>query len=456
MKLGFVGLGKLGLPCAVACAMKGHDVIGHDVNPNLRTKAPRDYLETGPDGVSPFDPYLKKSPIRFGSLREVAQHSEIIFVAVQTPHSPRYEGITRLPEERADFDYGYLIEAVRRLVEVITRDTIVVIISTVLPGTIRREILPLVNQHMRICYNPFFIAMGSTMRDFLNPEFVLFGVHDEGAVRKANAFYKTITKAPFYETAVENAELIKVAYNTFIGMKIVFANTLMEICHKTPGTDVDAVANALKLAHTRLISSSYLSGGMGDGGGCHPRDNIAMSCLARKLALSCDWFESLMIARERQTERLADLMCSYDLPKGILGYAFKPETNITTGSPALLLKRILEERGHDVFLYDPVAEGREVCLGSLDPMVFLIGTPHRVFADLQFPAGSVVLDPWRCIQVRQDGVKRVPIGIGAGPEAIRFATTGKSKRPETGLDGGCQVPLGVGGVPAGWFEGAKA
>jgi UDPglucose 6-dehydrogenase len=167
MKLGFVGLGKLGLPCAVACAMKGHDVMGYDVNPNLMTKAPRDYLETGPDGVSTFDPYLEGSSIRFGSLGKVAEHSEIIFVAVQTPHAPRYEGITRLPEERADFDYAYLIGAVRSLVDVITRETIVVIISTVLPGTIRREILPLVNRHMKVCYNPFFIAMGSTMCDFL-------------------------------------------------------------------------------------------------------------------------------------------------------------------------------------------------------------------------------------------------------------------------------------------------
>jgi UDPglucose 6-dehydrogenase len=456
MKLGFVGLGKLGLPCAVACAMKGHDVMGYDVNPNLMTKAPRDYLETGPDGVSTFDPYLEGSSIRFGSLGKVAEHSEIIFVAVQTPHAPRYEGITRLPEERADFDYAYLIGAVRSLADVITRETIVVIISTVLPGTIRREILPLVNRHMKVCYNPFFIAMGSTMCDFLNPEFVLFGVHDEGAARKAKAFYKTITKAPFYETAVENAELIKVAYNTFIGMKIVFANTLMEICHKTPGTDVDAVTDALKLAHGRLISGSYLSGGMGDGGGCHPRDNIAMSWLARKLALSCDWFENLMIARERQTEWLADLMCSYDLPKSIVGYAFKPETNITTGSPALLLKRILEERGHDVFLYDPLAEGREVCLRSLEPMVFLIGAPHRVFANLQFPAGSVVLDPWRCVEVRQDDVKRVPIGIGTGPEAIRFAARSRPRHSATGLDGGYQEALGVGGVPAGWSEGAEA
>jgi UDPglucose 6-dehydrogenase len=451
MKLGFIGLGKLGLPCAVACTMKGHDVVGYDVDRQLMTKTPRGYLETGPDGVSPFNPCLETSSIRFGSLDEVARHSEIIFVAVQTPHAPRYEGTTRLPEERVDFDYRYLREAIRNLAGVITRDTIVVIISTVLPGTIRREILPLVNRHMRVCYNPFFIAMGSTMRDFLNPEFVLFGVHDEEAVRKAKAFYQTITDAPFFETTIENAELIKVAYNTFIGMKIVFANTLMEICHKTPGTDVDAVTDALKIAHRRLISGSYLGGGMGDGGGCHPRDNIAMSWLARKLTLSCDWFENLMIARERQTEWLADLMCSYDLPKAIVGYAFKPDSNITTGSPALLLKNILEERGHSVYLYDPVAEGRKVCLEHLQPMVFLIGARHRVLADLRFPEGSVVLDPWRCIDVRQTSVKHVPIGIGASsPDAIRFDAEDRPNRSTDGLAGSYGSSAAVDGISPGW------
>ena len=109
------------------------------------------------------------------------------------------------------------------------------------------------------------------MRDFIDPEFVLFGVHDATAAEQAEAFYRTITQAPFYRTSVENAELIKVGYNTYIGMKIVFANVMMEICHKSLGTDVDEVMNGLKLANRRLLSPAYLSGGMGDGGGCHPR-----------------------------------------------------------------------------------------------------------------------------------------------------------------------------------------
>lgn len=290
-----------------------------------------------------------------------------------------------------------------------------VVVSTVLPGTMRRRIMPLAHDKMKLCYNPFFIAMGSTMKDFLYPEFVLFGVHDDGAAKKAAALYRTLTKAPIYLTSVENAELIKVSYNTYIGMKIVFANTLMEMCHKLPGTDVDQVTDALKLATRRLISGSYMSGGMGDGGGCHPRDNIAMSWLARTLGLSCDFFDSLMMAREKQTEWLADLMCEIDLPKAILGYSFKPDTNLTVGSPALLLKSILEERGESVFIYDPLVDEETIDVSRLDPMVFLIGTKHAAFRHLTFPPGSVVLDPWRFITNTQADVRVVALGIGDSP-----------------------------------------
>lgn len=411
MRVGFIGLGKLGLPCAVGMALKGHEVKGFDINPENMTKKPRVYKETGPDGRSDFNPYLDNSTVQFDSLENVCAHAEIVFVAIQTPHDPRFEGVTRITDERKDFDYSYLEACVKDLAQVIKKDTVVVIISTVLPGTVAERVTPLCNKHMKLCYNPYFIAMGTTMQDFFNPEFILCGGNDEKSLDTLEAFYKTIADAPCYRTTIENAELIKVAYNTFIGMKIAFVNTLMEICHKTPNTDVDAVSKALKLANKRLLSDKYLYGGMGDGGGCHPRDNIALSWLSRKLDLSYDWFHNVMIAREEQTEWLADLMCSYELPKAILGYSFKAETNITVGSPALLLKNILEERKHSVWLHDPKVEEKTVNISTMEPHVFLIGTKHEALTQYTFPKGSVVLDPWRYIPP-QDGVTVVPLGVG--------------------------------------------
>jgi UDPglucose 6-dehydrogenase len=150
---------------------------------------------------------------------------------------------------------------------------------------------------------------------------------------------------------------------------------------------------------------------MGDGGGCHPRDNIAMSWLARELPLSHDIFENMMIARDNQTEWLADLMCAHDLPKAIVGYSFKTGTDLTVGSPALLLKAILEERGIHPFLYDPHVEGAQRDLSKLAPHVFLIGAKHQEFTSVTFPKGSVVIDPWRYL-APQDGMTLIPIGIG--------------------------------------------
>ena len=143
-------------------------------------------------------------------LRNKSLESEIIFVAIQTPHEERYEGVTRLPDDRVDFDYTYLKEGITSLsteIEDLAEDRIVVIISTVLPGTIRREIMPVLSDHVKLCYNPFFIAMGTTMRDFLKPEFVLLGVDNDRAASVVEDFYTTIHDRQVYRTAIENAEL---------------------------------------------------------------------------------------------------------------------------------------------------------------------------------------------------------------------------------------------------------
>lgn len=412
MKIGFVGLGKLGFPCALAASLKGHDVMGYDIDPSVMNHAPRAYLETAEDGRTPLDTLLPRSRLNFGSRAAVIGHGEIVFVAVQTPHDPRYEGITRLPDERIDFDYRYLFTAIRQIAETARGPKIVSIISTVLPGTIRQIISSLVGPHLRICYNPLFIAMGTAVRDYLNPEFVLLGADDDAAAARVQSFYADLVPAPVYRTTIENAEFIKVAYNTFIGMKLVFANTMMELCHKTPGADVDAVMKGIKLATRRLISPAYLDGGMGDGGGCHPRDNIAMSWLARSLGLSHDWFDSVMTARQAHAEWLVDLMEAYPLPKAILGYAFKADSNLAVGSAALLVEALLKERGHEPFKYDPLVEGRTRDLLALAPHVFLLGAKHRQFSELRLPPGSTLLDPWRSIRYAGEGVDVVPIGRG--------------------------------------------
>ena len=410
MKIGFVGLGKLGLPVALAVESKGHDVIGYDISENVKNiieakKIP--YKEIWAQD------YLDKSNIKFESLDNVVEHSEIIFVPIQTPHDPLYEGITRIPDKRVDFDYSYLKDGMKKLsdsIEKQKKDKVVIIISTVLPGTIRQEIKPLLCKHTKICYNPFFIAMGTTMKDFLYPEFILFGVDDLDAADKAEKFYRTINNATFFKTTIENAELIKVSYNTFISTKIAFINTIMEMCHKLPNTNIDDVTNALMLGNKRLISGAYLRGGMGDGGGCHPRDNIALSWLARKLDISNDLFDQIMKQREKQTEWLVSLIKENqikDKKTYILGKSFKPETNIQTGSPSILLDNLLKESGINAIMYDPYVDSSKPVF---EKGVYFIGTQHEVFERFNFPKGSIILDPFRMINKDLNDVKVIRIG----------------------------------------------
>jgi len=349
MRVGFVGLGKLGLPVALVIEAAGHEVWGWDTNPAIcdmvgyATTLP--YMEEGAQEL------LDKNQITIAEPELISEWADLIFLAIQTPHYPEYEGTTRLPETRMDFDYTYLGDA---LLSVENAQCPVVVISTVLPGTLES----LGSTH--VLYNPFFIAMGTTIPDFRNPEFVLVGTDGAhpGVLRD---FYKTIHDRPVFVTTIKTAELTKVAYNTFIGLKIAFANTMMELCEKT-GADVDDLVDALSLADKRLLSPAYLRGGMGDGGGCHPRDNIALSWLARQHDLSYDLFSALMVCREKQTEWLADQVAykawngeGKQHPVEILGKAYKPETNLTVGSPATLLSNILTEMGVNHDHTDPFA-----------------------------------------------------------------------------------------------------
>ena len=408
MNVGFMGMGKLGLPVALAIEKKGHKVIGYDPSPQVQETIRTKKL---PYKEAQAKEWLNKSNIQHKSVQQVVEHSDIIFVPIQTPHGDKFEGSTRIPNEREDFDYSYLIDGLTELDNELfqqKKEMTVVVISTVLPGTIRKYIKPLLSKYTKLCYNPFFIAMGTTIEDFLRPEIILFGVDDEEAAKKAKKFYRTINHAPFYETTIENAELIKVTYNTFIGTKIAFVNSVMEMCHHLPNTNVDEVMNALKMCNKRIISDKYLSGGMGDGGGCHPRDNIALSWLSDKLDMSFNWFDNIMKQREVQTDWLADII-EYN-KKGkvvILGKSFKPETNIETGSPAHLLANILRERNISFEHYDPYVDGdfeigHEVC-------TFFIATKHEDFNDIDYPKGSVIIDPWRYIGDKQ-GVEVIRIG----------------------------------------------
>lgn len=404
MTVGMIGLGKLGLPAALAIESKGHTVIGFDINPSVDIYLRKRQI---PYTEKDLQPLLNKTKLKLESVAEVVKSSDIIFCAVQTPHEPQFEGATPLPSRRKDFNYDYLRQAIATVADEAQsqkRYTTLVVISTCLPGTFERELEPLLNDYVSYVYSPQFIAMGTVLDDYLNPEFSLIGVYDARASESLQEFFKTIHDKPHLVTDVITAEAIKVSYNTFITMKTVLANTWGELAHKV-GANVDDIYRAWSLSTDRLLSAKYLRAGVGDGGGCHPRDNIALSYLADKVGLSHNLFEDLMWSREDHMRWLAHEAVkeskASELPIVVLGRSFKPETNIETGSPAVLMASILKEMG-----YDPEhTEDKDI----LEPAVYVIGTMHERYKTYSFPTDSIVIDPFRYIPERE-GVKILRIG----------------------------------------------
>jgi UDPglucose 6-dehydrogenase len=411
VNVGVLGLGKLGLPVALAIESRGHQVVGWDASAAVQESVRERRFSNREEGLPEL---LERTRLQLAPVEALVEFAEIVFVAVQTPHEASLEGSTRLPSYRRDFDYSYLTAAVASVAEAAAaqdKPLTLAVISTVLPGTMEREVKPLVPPGVELAYNPFFTAMGTTIHDFRNPEFVLIGTDDAAAGDSSlSRFYGTVHDRPLFQTDIKTAELIKVAYNTFIGQKIVFANAMMELCHKV-GADVDDLAAALGLARDRIVSARYLSGGMGDGGPCHPRDNIALSWLSAEAGLSHDIFNDVMRARENQTDWMADLIAerANGLPVVVLGKAFKPESDLAAGSPALLLASILEERGIPFAHHDGHIDADAPPPQQLSPSLFFVATRHPEYREARFPSGSVVLDPWGYIP-DQEGVAVVRIG----------------------------------------------
>lgn len=389
MNIGFIGLGKLGFPCAEEIAKKGHSVFGYDVKtvePTLLIKICK-------------------------TIKETVQNKDIIFVAVPTPHDPAYDG--KLPTshlEPKDFSYDIVKECLVEANKHMTKDQLLVLISTVLPGTTRREFINLI-PNTRFVYNPYLIAMGSVAWDMVNPEMVMIGTEDgteTGDAKQLVDFYKTIMENnPRYVVGTwDECECIKVFYNTFISAKIGLVNMIQDVAVKQGNIDVDVVTDALTKSTMRIMGPQYMKAGMGDGGACHPRDNIALRYLASKLNLGYDLFDSIMTAREIQAENLAKELVKYAskyrMSIFIHGKAYKPDVEYCDGSYSLLVGHYCEKLGFPPTYIDPLTgDNIKACYG----VVLLshnkkVTYEYRGFEDQQslyctIEKGSIVIDPWR-------------------------------------------------------------
>jgi UDPglucose 6-dehydrogenase len=380
MQAGMIGLGKLGLPVAEAMA-RVHDVMGMDVRP------------------------VSTQLVHQGTLPQLVAHSDIIFIAVQTPHDSSYDGsapTSHLPNR--DFDYSTVCHVLDQLQQLDCEGKTVVLISTVLPGTTRSQLAPRLTK-AQLIYNPYLIAMGTVAHDMVNPEMIMIGNRSgqpDLSTQQLISFYQPLMQnAPRVITGTwEEMECTKIFYNTFISAKLSLVNMIQDVAVRLGHMNADVTAQALAESTYRIMGPAYMKPGMGDGGPCHPRDNIALRHMAAKLDLGYDLFGSIMRAREVQAENLARELCSHGLPVVILGKSFKPGVPYTDGSYSLLVGHYCESQGATV-TYDAV---------SAEPAAYLLGHQRYYTVELsQMALGSVVIDPWRSTTV-PDGIKLVSYG----------------------------------------------
>lgn len=396
MQVAMIGCGKLGLPCAEVMSQH-YNVVGYDVIKDPTAQIP--LLDT---------------------IQEAVIGRNLIFVAVPTPHDPMYGGskpIADLPSK--DFDYSIVQQVLTEINKYVNKEQLVVLISTVLPGTVREHLEPCIT-NARFIYNPYLIAMGSVKWDMINPECIIIGTEDGSETGDAKLlvdFYKPLMKnEPRINIGTwDEAESIKIFYNTFISTKIGLVNMIQDVAEKNGNINVDVVTDALKAATQRITGPRYLTAGMGDAGACHPRDNIALRYLAERLDLGYDLFHSVMHSRDQQAKNLAlklvKLAKEHNLPVIIHGRAYKPYVSYTIGSYSELVGHFVEAEGISVRYSDPLTGDivsdytSAVILLAHNPTVTYYGTGVEVKKDefyFIFGKNSIVVDPWRMISPSVD------------------------------------------------------
>ncbi len=445
-KVAVIGLGKLGSPMAAAVAARGIAVIGADLD---SVKVERINRGEAPVNETNLAEYIRRGRERLHAtidIESAASEAEIVFIIVPTPS-----------ESHGGFSLRYVLpvcEQVGRALKTRRDFPVVVITATVMPGStggLVRECLEKnsgksAGEDFGLCYSPEFIALGSVIHDFLNPDFILAGESDPRSGEILDAFYQAVCENHPHVAHMNfvNAELSKLAVNTFVTTKITYANMLAGICERLPGADVDVVTEAI--GHDTRIGVKYLKGAIGYGGPCFPRDNLAMGALARGLNVQAALAETTDRQNRAEVLRLAELVKRHTRPGskvGILGLSYKPDTEVIEESQGMLLAQQLLEEELDLLIYDPMGMdaarvvlgdrpqycgSAEECVRQADALV--IAVPWNEFS--RIPASAfrrsggrlVLIDAWR---IAPDAWRRettyIPLGVYSSREEGPTART---------------------------------
>ncbi len=414
-----IGLGKLGASMLAGMASRGLKVIGVDVSAKAVEAVQR---HCAPVEETDLDATIKANAERIAATLdydEAVHNSPVSFVIIPTPS-----------DGRGAFSLKYAAECFASIGKSLRKKDgyhVVVLTSTVLPGSTRHGLLPIIEKEsgkkcgrdFGLCYNPEFIALGSVIKNFLNPDFYLLGEFDSRSGDALEAVHNRVSanRAPVKRMSLENAEIAKIAVNSFVTLKISYANMLLDICDRVPGANVDVVSDAI--GTDSRIGRKYLTGGLGFGGPCFPRDNAALAFLGEYLGAETSLLRTNDDYNHGNSDRILRRLGA-KLPCGgkaaVLGLAYKPFSHIVEESASIYLCRSLKSAGYAVSGYDPLArdsalqalgagydivDSMDACLADAD--IVFIGTPDPLFRALRpeqiAPSGKTVhvVDFWRCL-----------------------------------------------------------
>lgn len=427
--ISIIGLGRLGLPIAAVYASAGYRVYGIDLRSRISWL--KKHIQKGL-----YEPYLDQMLSKYSdkiifssNYREAILHTDISIIVVPTPS-----------KKDGEFSLKYVMQVIDNLGKALKQKKkyhLIVITSTIMPLSMDAVIMPYlkkltgkhVGSNLGLCYSPELIALGSVIKNLVYPDLIIIGELDNRAGSLFSQVRTSVCKNSPRVIRINfiNAEVAKLALNSYITTKISFANMIARICEKIPGADVDIVTSTI--GSDSRIGNKYLTGGLGYGGPCFPRDNLAINQFIKSLNSDMKLPLTIHQFNQNQVKTLKEIVLKFYKKNniiGVLGLSYKPNTNVIEESQSILLIKELLKNNLKIIAYDPIAiphtklvledkidyaRSTEDCIIRSD--IIVVTTPWNEFKTIQkFELSKkIIIDCWRIVNTQKNKkFKYIPLG----------------------------------------------